>query len=97
MPMTAHPAAAAGRLIETISLRVIKPRFAVVQLRLGDVHLRNLIAERTADGSVRIRPPKIITRKGADLGPAFALQPHAKTAIETAVRELWDRAEADGK
>lgn len=92
--MTPRQAIAAGRMVETINLRIIRPALAVVHIRLHDVHLRNLIAERRQDGSVRIRPPKIITRNGNDLGPAFALQPHARTVIEAAVCELWSQVEA---
>jgi len=90
-----RPMVAAGG-IERVSLKIIRPGFGIAEVRLIDVNLRNLGVAKKPDGSIRVHPPRIISRNGqADYGVAFALQPFTRQAIEAALLEIWDRMEAD--
>jgi hypothetical protein len=84
--------------VELVNIRIIRDTFAIVTVRLPAVHLRSLGAELRPDGSVKIKPPRIVGRKGQDFGVAFALQPRARAEVEAAIAALWAKAAevADG-
>ena len=92
IPMAARP----GSIVEMIRLRVIGPDVGFADVRLTDVHLRNLRVRRGLDGKLTITPPRILSRNGEhDYGLAFAIQPAALPAIERAIRDIWSRIGVD--
>jgi hypothetical protein len=75
---------------ETINLRVIRPNFAIVHVRLaGGLHLRSMGAKRGPNGSVRLSFPRIVGRNGTDHGFAYALPPGQREQPERATGALW--------
>ena len=86
-----------SRIVETIRLRPIRPGLVSVDLRVRGIHLRNLIASRNQDGTVRVRPPRIVSRSGTDFGVAYALPPELVRPIEAAIRAVWTRVDADAE
>ena len=98
IPRAALPGPLAGttdsRIVETIKLRPIRPGLASIDLRVRGFHLRNLIASRNQDGTVRVRPPRIVSRNGTDFGCAYGLPPEMVAPIQAAIRVVWDRIDA---
>ncbi len=78
-------------LVERITLRHVSPDFAFATVRLADVHLNGIKIKKSADGTLQMTMP---TEKGRDgrEWPVFALQPHAREAVEAAIREIWERS-----
>jgi hypothetical protein len=70
--------------------------FALVNCRLGDtagsVELRNVGAWRGRAGLIRIKAPRITTRKGADLGAAWRLRRQVRLAVVEAIAASWEAA-----
>ena len=81
-------------IVETIRLRTIRPDLVSADLRVRGIHLRNLIASRHQDGTVRVRPPRIVSRSGTDFGVAYGLPPELTEPIQAAIRAVWARIDA---
>lgn len=78
--------------VERISLRRISRLTGFCDVRLPDVHLRNLKIEECAGGRLSVSPPMIPCGGGRTM-PAFAVQPGAREAIEAAVAAAWRATE----
>ena len=70
--------------------------FALATIRLGDspntIVLQNVGVWMRKSGSIRIRAPRITTRQGSDVGPAWRLRRQARAAVVEAVARAWAEA-----
>jgi hypothetical protein len=77
--------------IERVSLRLVRPDFGFVNLRLPGVFLQGIEARRNAQGRVTLKCPTQRDHHGRSW-PLFTLQPGTVEAAAEEVAKVWRTA-----